>query len=62
MNPALLAALINEVALPELTRWLRGRHEAGQPLDDAAVLQKLLTDTQLGISIGEQWLAAHPQT
>lgn len=61
MNPALLAVLINEVALPELTRWLRSRHATNQPLDDAAILQKLLTDTQIGIKIGEDWLAAHPE-
>ena len=60
MNPALLAALINEVAIPELTAWLRARHAAGQSLTDADVLQKLITDTQIGIQIGEQWLAAHP--
>lgn len=62
MNPALLAVLINEIALPELTRWLRGRHASGQPLDDAAVLQKLITDTKVGESIGQAWLDAHPPT
>jgi len=31
-------------------------------LDDAAILQKLITDTQFGIKIGEDWLAAHPPT
>lgn len=60
MNPALLAALINEIAIPELTAWLRARHAAGTPLTDADVLQKLVTDTTLGEQIGEQWLAAHP--
>ena len=60
MNPALLAVLINEIAIPELTAWLRSRHAANQTLTDADVLQKLITDTDLGIKIGEQWLAAHP--
>ncbi len=60
MNPALLAVLINEVALPELTAWLRSRHAARQPLTDADVLQKLITDTTVGKQIGETWLAAHP--
>lgn len=60
MNPALLIALINEIAVPELTAWLRGRHTAGQSLTDADIIQKLLTDTRLGESIGEAWLAAHP--
>lgn len=60
MNPALLAVLINEIAIPELTAWLRGRHAAGQGLTDADILEKLITDTNLGVTVGEQWLAAHP--
>lgn len=60
MNPVLLAALINEVAIPELTAWLRARHAAGQPITDADVIAKLLSDTSFGQQIGEQWLAAHP--
>lgn len=62
MNPALLAALINQIAIPELTTWLRTRHAAGQTLTDADILQKLSTDTNLGEQIGEAWLAAHPVT
>lgn len=60
MSPALLAVLINEIAIPELTSWLRARHAAGQPLTDADVLAKLLSDSTIGITIGENWLAAHP--
>ena len=60
MNPALLAVLINQIAIPELTAWLRSRHASGAPLTDADVLQKLITDTNIGEQIGEQWLAAHP--
>lgn len=60
MNPALLAVLINEIAIPELTAWLRSRHASGQPLTDADVLAKLITDTNVGEEIGEAWLAAHP--
>ncbi len=60
MNPALLAVLINEIALPELTAWLRARHAAGQAVTDADVLQKLITDTAVGEQIGAAWLAAHP--
>lgn len=61
MNPLLLAALIEKVALPELLNWLRARHATGQSLDDAAILQKLITDTNIGIEIGQAWLAAHPE-
>lgn len=60
MNPALLAVLINNIAIPELTEWLRSRHAAGQGLTDADILQKLITDTNLGVQIGETWLAQHP--
>ena len=60
MNPALLLALVNEIALPELTAWLRSRHAAGQTVTDADVIQKLVTDTNIGEQIGLAWLAAHP--
>lgn len=60
MNPALLAVLINQIGIPELTNWLRSRHAAGATLTDADVIQKLITDTNIGEQIGEQWLAAHP--
>jgi hypothetical protein len=62
MNPALLLALINEIALPELSAWLRARHAAGQSVTDADVIQKLVTDTNIGEQIGKDWLASHPVT
>ncbi len=58
MNPVLLAALINNFALPELTRWLASRH--GAPLTDADIITKLGVDAAEGIRIGETWLASHP--
>ena len=60
MNPILLAALINEVALPELVAWLRSRHTAGQTVTDADVIAKLVSDADFGVKFGEAWLAAHP--
>lgn len=60
LSAALLAALINEVAVPELTAWLRARHAAGQGITDADILQKLISDTDMGVKIGEEWLASHP--
>lgn len=60
MNPALLAVLINNVAVPELTNWLRSLHASSTPLTDAEVLGKLLSDTNIGIQLGESWLATHP--
>lgn len=59
MNPNLLAILLSQVAVPELTRWLASRN--GAPLTDADVIQKLATDTALGEQIGTAWLAAHPR-
>lgn len=63
MNTALLLALINDVALPELAAWLRARHAAGaSTITDADVLAKLATDTDFIITAGNAWLAAHPPT
>lgn len=60
MSPLLLAALIQQVAVPELTRWLQSLHASGTPLTDAAIIQKLASDTNLGEQIGLAWLASHP--
>lgn len=57
---ALLAILINQVAIPELTQWLLSR--GNKPLDDTAILQKLASDTDLGARIGQAWLDSHPTT
>jgi hypothetical protein len=62
MNPGLLAALINEIAIPELTNWLRSLHNTNTPLTDAVIIQKLVTDTNFAITVGNAWLAAHPPT
>lgn len=59
MNPMLLAILIQQVAIPELTAWLASRN--GASLTDADVIAKLAKDTQLGEQIGTAWLAAHPR-
>jgi hypothetical protein len=59
MSPALLLILIQQIAIPELSVWLRSRHDAGQTLTDADVLAKLAADTDLIKQIGDQWLAAH---
>jgi hypothetical protein len=61
MNPALLAALINQIAIPELTNWLRSLHAQNAAVTDAIILQKLITDTDLGVQIGNAWLTTHPE-
>ncbi len=60
MNPALIAALIQEVAIPELMAWLKSKQAAGEPIDDAAILAKLNMDADAVIAKGNAWLAAHP--
>ena len=60
MNPGLLAALINEIAIPDLTAWLRGLHAGGTPLTDATVVEKLVADANYGEQVAAAWLAAHP--
>jgi len=60
MNPALLIALIEQIAIPELRAWLVARSSAGQTVTDADVIAKLASDTDLGAQIGKAWLAAHP--
>ena len=60
MNPLLLAALINEIAVPELSAWLRSLHASGTPLTDTVILQKLATDTDLISQIGNAWLVKNP--
>ena len=61
MDPRLIAALIHNLALPELLSWLHSRQQAGTPLTDADVLAKLQLDADNGIAIGEAWLAQHPR-
>jgi hypothetical protein len=60
MNPVLLAALIQQVAVPELLNWLRNRHASGAVVTDADILAKLGLDADAGIMRGLAWLAAHP--
>lgn len=62
MNPALLIALLQQVAVPEIQAWLKSRHDAGEPIDDAAIIDKLGMDADAGIALGEAWLTAHPAT
>jgi hypothetical protein len=55
VSTALIAALIQQVALPELVSWLKGRN--GQPITDADIIAKLGVDIDTGIATGEAFLA-----
>ncbi len=60
MNPSLLIALITQIAIPELAAWLKSRADAGQTVDDAAILEKLQKDGAEVQAIADKWLADHP--
>lgn len=60
MNQNLLAALISQIGIPELVRWLRDRN-SDDPITDAEVSAKLGMDADAGIAIGQAWLAQHPE-
>jgi hypothetical protein len=59
MTPALLIALIQQIAIPELLGWLKSRHDSGQTVDDAAILEKLQMDGAEVQAIADEWLKAH---
>lgn len=60
--PALIAALIEQVLVPEISAIIRAHRNAtgGTMPTDAQIIAALGTDANTGISIGEAWLAAHP--
>ena len=61
MSPLLLAALLNNIALPELSRWLQSLREQGRLVTEAEALAKLGMDVDAGNQAGLQFLATHPQ-
>ncbi len=60
MNPVLLAALISQIGIPELSRWLKSLHDAGEVVTEDAALQKLDMDVDEGNNAGLAFLASHP--
>jgi hypothetical protein len=61
MNPVLLAALINNLAIPEIGRWLAQLHAEGKVVTEAAALEKLGLDVDGGNAAGQAFLDTHPQ-
>lgn len=61
MDPSLLAALITQVLIPEISAIIRAhRNATGRMPTDAEVMAALQGDADAGIAIGSAWLAAHP--
>lgn len=64
-NPtnALFGALLQQVAIPEILAVIRAHFNAtGKLPTDADVIAALSSDTTSGISTGQAWLAAHPES
>lgn len=60
MNPLLLAALITQIGIPELTSWLKSLHAAGEVVTEEAALAKLGMDSAAGDAAGLAFLQSHP--
>lgn len=60
MSPLLWAALLNQVAVPELVRWLASLHAQGKLVTEAEALAKLQMDVDDGNAAGYAALAQHP--
>ncbi len=60
MDPLLIAALIQQFAIPELLAWLKSRKDAGQTITDADIIAKLGADADQIIADADAWLASHP--
>lgn len=56
MNPALLAALIQQLGLPELIRWLASKRAAGQIVTDRDAIEKLEMDGTAAVAQGDEFL------
>lgn len=61
MSPVLLAALVNNVGVPELARWLAELHAEGRTVTEAEALAKLGMDADAGNAAGLAFLASHPK-
>jgi len=60
MDPVLLAALISQIGIPELARWLSELHAAGKTVTEAEARAKLAMDIDAGDAAGLAFLASHP--
>jgi hypothetical protein len=60
MSPVLLAALIAQIGIPELGRWLASLHAQGKVVTEAEARAKLNMDIADGDAAGLAFLASHP--
>jgi len=60
LSPTLLAALLQQFALPEIMAWLHELHSQGRVVTEAEALAKLNTDIDSGNAAGLAFLQAHP--
>ena len=61
MNPLILAALITEIGIPELARWLAELHDGGELVTDDQALAKLDMDVDEGNAARQAFLDSHPK-
>ncbi len=59
MDPLLLAALIQQIAIPELARWLAELHADGRVVTEEEALAKLGMDVDAGNAAGLAFLETH---
>jgi hypothetical protein len=61
LSPILLGALVTQVGVPELVRWLGSLHQQGVTVvTEAQALEKLGLDVDGGNAAARAFLAAHP--
>ena len=58
MDPLFLLALLKEIAVPELQRWLSQLHSEGRVVTEAEALTKLNKDADEVIASGKAFLDA----
>jgi len=57
MNPALIAALISQIGVPEFVNWLHERAQAGQMVMEADITAKLNMDVDTAVAAGMEYLS-----
>ena len=61
ISPVVLGALITNVGVPELARWLASLHAEGKMVTQELAEQKLAEHVSDGDAAGVAFLASHPK-